>query len=307
MKQPVYLSVCMNPTIQKTLVFSGIVPDRVNRTGEHRLDASGKGVNVSRVLTQLGEKCIHLTQLGGVLRKLFLELCKEDKLEIEWVESESPIRFCYTLINKGEGTITELVEEAGRVGEGTEERLIAAYTRLLPGVSSVIISGTMAAGFSDALIGEMVLRAKARSLFVILDVRGMDLVRSLPWGPDIIKPNLYEFASTFAPELVERNEIAGDKVKERIRKVWRELYFQDHCRLVLTRGPETVWYSENRELEEYAFEADPKPLNTIGSGDAFTAGMAVALGRGASLREAVAEGCRCGKLNAALLRPGVIA
>jgi 1-phosphofructokinase/tagatose 6-phosphate kinase len=309
MKQPVYLSVCMNPTLQKTLVFSGIIPDRVNRTAEYRLDASGKGINVSRVLTQLGETCIHLTQLGGVLRELFLELCGQDKLNVQWVESGSPIRFCYTLINKGEGTVTELVEEAGKVGEGTGERFLAAYSRLLPGVSSVIISGTMAAGFSGAMIGEMVKLAKSRSVTVILDVRGRDLVQSLPWSPDIIKPNLYEFASTFARDLVEQNEIAGrnEEVKERVRKVWGDLYAQYRSRLVLTRGPETVWYSENGELEEYCFEPDAQPLNTIGSGDAFTAGMAAALGRGASLKEAVAEGCRCGKLNAALLRPGVIA
>jgi 1-phosphofructokinase/tagatose 6-phosphate kinase len=309
MKQPVHLSVCMNPTLQKTLVFSSLIPDRVNRTGEHRLDASGKGINVSRVLTQLGETCIHLTQLGGVFRDLFLELCGQDGLKVEWVESSSPIRFCYTLINKGEGTVTELVEEAGKVGEGTEERLLAAYTRLLSGVSSVILSGTMAAGFSETLAGEMVRLAKSRSITVILDIRGRDLLQSLPWGPDIIKPNLYEFASTFARDLVDRNEIAGEKeeVKERVGKVWGELYAAHHSRLVLTRGPETVWYSENGDLEEYSFEADTKPLNTIGSGDAFTAGLAAALGKGASLRDAVAEGCRCGTLNAALLRPGVIA
>jgi 1-phosphofructokinase/tagatose 6-phosphate kinase len=298
----------MNPTLQKTLVFSSLVPDRVNRSAEHRLDASGKGVNVSRVLTQLGENCIHLTQLGGVFRELFLELCGLDNVNVEWVESSSPIRFCYTLINKGEGTVTELVEEAGKVGEGTGERLLAAYTRLLPGISSVIISGTMAAGFPGGLIAEMVRLARSRSLPVILDVRGGDLLQSLSRGPDIIKPNLYEFASTFAGDLVDRNEISGKKeeVKERVRKIWGELYAQYHSRLVLTRGPETVWYSENGELEEYSFEPDAKPLNTIGSGDAFTAGMAAALGRGASLKEAVAEGCRCGKRNAALLRPGVI-
>jgi 1-phosphofructokinase/tagatose 6-phosphate kinase len=298
----------MNPTLQKTLVFSSFVPDRVNRTGEHRLDAAGKGIDVSRVLTQLGETCIHLTQLGGGFRDVFLELCGQDDVKVEWVESASPIRFCYTLINKGEGTVTELVEEAGKVGEGTEERLLAAYTRLLPEVSSVIISGTMAAGFSGTLAGEMVRRAKSRSITVILDIRGRDLLQSLPWSPDIIKPNLYEFAATFAPDLVAHNEIAGkeDDVKDRVRKVWGELFAKYHSRLVLTRGHGTVWYSENGELEEYAFEADAKPLNTVGSGDAFTAGMAAALGRGASLRDAVAEGCRCGKLNAALLRPGVI-
>ena len=93
------LTVCLNPTLQKTLCFPSVTQGEVNRTDNHRLDASGKGINVSRVLTQLGKTAVHLTQLGGELRPLFLSLCKKDKLlgslgTVEWVESKSPIRFC---------------------------------------------------------------------------------------------------------------------------------------------------------------------------------------------------------------------
>ena len=73
----------------------------------------------------------------------------------------------------------------------------------------------------------------------------------------------------------------------------------------MTRGSEPLWYAEKGELAEYAFEK-AEPLNTTGSGDAFSAGLAVALEDGASLIEAVAEGVRCGALNAALIKPGVI-
>jgi len=51
-----FLTICLNPTLQKTLCFSSVVPGTVNRTGVHRLDVSGKGINVTRVLTQLGKK-----------------------------------------------------------------------------------------------------------------------------------------------------------------------------------------------------------------------------------------------------------
>jgi 1-phosphofructokinase/tagatose 6-phosphate kinase len=304
-----FLTVCMNPTLQKTLVFSGLVPDTVNRTGEYRLDASGKGINVSRVLSQLGKDTCHLTQLGGVLRPLFLELCAADGLCLEWVESSSPVRFCYTLVNRKDKSVTELVEESERVGEGTEERLLDSYRRLVPGFSSVIISGTKASGFPDTLIPEMVRIAKAEGLQVILDVRGQDLLNSLPWEPDLIKPNLYEFAATFAPELVFQNRVGGNgeisAVREKIGEIWQEIYRSHPVRLILTRGSGSVWYAEKGELEEYTFEP-VEPLNTTGSGDAFTAGLAAGLGDGDGLREAIAQGARCGALNAALIRPGVI-
>jgi 1-phosphofructokinase/tagatose 6-phosphate kinase len=303
MKNSSYLAVCMNPTLQKTLVFSGLVPDKVNRTGEYRLDAAGKGVNVCRVLTQLGKETCHLTQLGGVLRPLFLELCAQDGIRVEWVESASPIRFCYTLIDREQKTVTELVEESEIVVENTEGQLFETFSRLISDYSVLIISGTKAKGFSDDLIPEMVHAACTQGCRVILDVSGQDLLKSFPFGPDLIKPNLGEFISTFAPELLSENDI--DTVKKKVGNIWAELYEKYPCALVLTRGDKPLWYAEKGQLAEYAFES-VEAFNTTGSGDAFTAGLAAALEEEGSLADAVAEGVRCGSLNAALLRPGVI-
>ena len=82
-------------------------------------------------------------------------------------------------------------------------------------------------------------------------------------------------------------------------------YFAEDDGIVLTRGTDSVWYAEAGTLEDYPVEP-VQALNTTGSGDAFTAGLAAALADGASLKEALAEGARCGRLNALLLRPGSI-
>jgi 1-phosphofructokinase/tagatose 6-phosphate kinase len=302
-----FLSICMNPTLQKTLCFPAVIPDRVNRTARHRLDASGKGVNVSRVLTQLGKRVLHLTQLGGELGPLFLELCKRDGVAVKWVESGSAVRFCYTLIGEKDKTVTELVEEGEQVEGGTEQRFLAAYTEALEGRETVIFSGTKAAGFSDALVPEMVRLAREKEKRIILDVRGSDLLKSLPWNPDIIKPNLYEFTATFAPEFASLGELTGEEagVKERIREICLELGERYHTRIILTRGIRPLWITWDGAFSEFPVEK-AVPLNPIGSGDAFTAGFAAALEDGNSFREALAQGTHCGALNAALLRPGVI-
>ena len=307
MEKPFILAASMNPTLQKTLVFPGFFMDTVNRTKEYRLDTAGKGLNVCRVLTQLGKDCRLLTPLGGFFRPLFLELSRRDGIKVEWVESSSAIRFCYTLLDKKERSVTELVEDAETVGEGTEQRLLEAFSVLVRDCGTLIISGTKAAGFSDGLVPEMVRQAKEAGVRIILDLWGKDLLNSLPYKPDIIKPNLFEFLSTFAPELISKNRIQGAEaeIKETAEKIWAELYKKFRCTLVLTRGVNSVWCVEKGNFFEYAFDAI-KPLNTVGSGDAFTAGLAAALEDGGSLAEAVAEGARCGALNAGLLRPGVI-
>jgi len=45
---------CLNPTLQRTLVFSTVTPGQVNRTSGNYEHASGKGLNVTRILRELG-------------------------------------------------------------------------------------------------------------------------------------------------------------------------------------------------------------------------------------------------------------
>jgi 1-phosphofructokinase family hexose kinase len=314
-----FLTVCLNPTLQKTLRFSSIYPGTVNRTGVHRLDASGKGINVTRVLTQLGKKAVHLTQLGGGLRPLFLSLCEQDGLSVQWVESESHIRFCYTLltdtdsVTEGNGAVTELIEESEPVHAGTEERLLEKFEQLLAHTADlhwVIVSGTKPAGFSDAVIPAITRKAKEKGLKVILDIKGKDLKESLKYQPDIVKPNLFEFAADFAPELIKNNELitTDDSAKERIKSAVLDMARKNNCRVVLTNGSRKIIAADILSKDNF-FEIEfqsVKAVNSTGCGDAFTAGLAAALENGAGFREAMSEGCRCGALNAVLVRPGVV-
>jgi len=305
-----FLTVCLNPTLQKTLRFSSIYPGTVNRTGVHRLDASGKGINVTRVLTQLGKKAVHLTQLGGGMRSLFLSLCEQDGLSLRWVESESQIRFCYTLLSDADGAVTELIEESEPVSAGTEERLLEEFDDILArtaDLNRVIISGTKAVGFSDAVIPAMTQRAKEKGLKVILDIKGKDLTESLKYQPDIVKPNLLEFTTDFAPELIKNNELTviDDSAKERIKSAVMNMAQENKCRVILTDGSRKIIAADADNF----FEVEVQPVNavnSIGCGDAFTAGLAGALEDGAGFREAISEGCKCGALNAVLVRPGVV-
>ena len=296
-----FLTICLNPTLQKTLCFSSVVSGAVNRTAVHRLDASGKGINVTRVLTQLGKKAVHLTQLGGVMRPLFLSFCEQDGLSVECVESNSDIRFCYTVINESDSKVTELVEESQPVAAGTEERLLEKFDELLGdaslNLSCLIISGTKAAGFSDAVIPTMTRKAKEKGLRVILDIKGNDLIECLQYEPDIIKPNLEEFTATYG--------------KRPNKDMLIELAQKHKCRIVLTNGRRKLIAVENNSYSEIAVPI-VKAISTTGCGDAFTAGLAAALEDSWSAKlpldfnAAINEGNRCGALNAALEKPGVI-
>jgi len=303
-----FLTVCLNPTIQKTLCFSSITPGAVNRTASHRLDVSGKGINVTRVLTQLGKDVKHLTQLGGVMRPLFLSLCEKDGLSVEWAESGSEIRFCYTVINETGGvpsagcTVTELVEESRPVAPGTEELLLEKFDAILScAPRCLVVSGTKAAGFSDALIPEITRRAKEKGLMVILDIKDNDLTGSLKYEPDVIKPNLDEFLRTFGFKTYDAENETD------LNEFVLELARKHRCRVIITNGSRKITAADGVPNNIFSFNVEPvTAVNTTGCGDAFTAGLAAALEEGADFKTAITEGMRCGALNASFLRPGVI-
>ena len=313
-ERKIFLCVCLNPVIQKTLVFDRLVKDEVNRCGAQRVDASGKGVNVSRVLVQGGRSALHLTQAGGPTRDWFLSLCAADGIDLRWVESGSEIRFCYTILDRSDRSATELVEEAKPVAPGTGELVLREFERILPDCDALIISGTKAAGFDDGIFPRMVRRARSSGLLVVLDIKGRDLLSCLPERPDIVKPNLHELLATWP--LDDKNGAAtraekkdGGETEEQLRRhvgaVSAELDSRWGARLVVTRGGRSTWYWDDNALHEEGVTARPA-LNPTGSGDAFTAGLAATLAEGGSLAEAIREGTRLGGLNAERLKPGSI-
>lgn len=183
-----YLVVCLNPVIQTTLVFGRLAKGEVNRTSEYRVDPSGKGINAARVLGQVGRRAINLTQLGGPARDWFLAMCRADALELRWVESGADIRFCSTIVDVADRSATELVEEARPVAEGTAERILAEFDRILPEAATVMLSGTKAAGFPADIMPEMARRAAGAGKRIILDIKEGISSIACPSGPPSSSP-----------------------------------------------------------------------------------------------------------------------
>ena len=239
-----FLIVCLNPTIQKTIILNNLKENEVNRSSNFRTDASGKGVNVTRVLTQLKSSAAHLTQ-SGYGSEYFLDLIRKDNLHLFTVPNNSPIRTCTTLISKENNSVTEIVEESLPVDNNTENLILKEYQNLLTITNIVIISGSKASGFSETLFPLMVEKAKSAKKTVILDYRGNDLLNSITYKPDIVKINFPEFVSTFFPEYSIGEHEENIILKEMVIKKIRKLFSNFGIKTVLTRGTMPVIFIDN--------------------------------------------------------------
>lgn len=300
---PRFLCVCLNPVIQKTLVFKTIEPGEVNRTGNWRIDVAGKGIIPTRILTQLGEKAVHLTQLGGPTREWFLAMCAEDNIAIEWVESGALIRFCTTLIEESTGRATELVEESLPVAPSTSDALVERFASLVDAQTAVLLSGTVATGIAPGTMARFARLAADAGARLYLDIKKQDLLECLKFHPVCAKPNLEELAQTLG---ISYEEVRDEKpARALVAETGRRFFEEYGTYLVVTRGAKPTFYWDGRMLCEEPVQS-VQVKNPIGSGDAFGAGVARILERGGSIYEAVKEGTRLGALNAAQLKPGTI-
>lgn len=299
------LAVCLNPTFQNTMVFSSFLEGEVNRCNRYRLDPSGKGVNVSRVITQLGGDVLHLTHLGGYRRQELIDMLQAESIHTIWADSGSPIRTCTTIIHEKRGTTTELIEEPLQVAPTTEAAIRELFSQHIRQCSVLVISGTRAPGYSRHLYADMVQEAKSAHVRVILDVKGEDLTSCLVYSPDVIKPNLSEFASTFMPGHTVFEQQADTGIKDSVIELMKRLYEANGTAVVLTRGRFPTWLYDSCGFTEIPVRA-VQAVNTVGCGDAFTAGLAWGLHEGKPLREAAEIATDCAARKAALLRPGSI-
>jgi 1-phosphofructokinase/tagatose 6-phosphate kinase len=301
------LVVCLNPTLQRTLLFSSWSPGEVNRARSSCLDASGKGINVARIINQYEDSdafSLHLTHCRGEEGELFEKLCRQEDIEIETVEGGG-VRTCTTIVDESKGSATEFIEPSTPVDASTVVALQKRFSELLVSSSLLVLSGSVASGYPDDLFAGFCRQAAEHGIPVVADFRGSMLLKSLSFHPSVIKINLSEFAATF--HLGSRPIGEQEDDRELVNAAWpiMERLEKSGSPVVISRGArETLFLKEGKRTMVPARRVEA--LNTIGCGDAFTAGLALSLLVGESLASGVALGHELASRNAELLRPGSI-
>lgn len=281
-----FLTVCLNPVLQKTLLFNNFAVGKVNRTERYYYDASGKGVNVSRALKQLGaEDVTHLTHAGTFNRKVFTKLAKNDGFKLKTIRAEAPIRSCLTIVDCNNFTTTELVEESKHINEKCELKLLKYYYNNISKFDYLIISGSKAPGYSSSIIPQMVKAAKDSGVVTILDIKGEDLKNSLTFKPDFIKHNLEEFHDTFG-NLEKLSDL-------------------ESC-IIITDGSNPVRFNCGNGIEFEDVDSNIIPVNTTGCGDTFTAAFALSISNGDTVKKAIKSATVYATISATTNRPAYI-
>ncbi len=111
------------PTMQRTMLFDRVRIDGVNRATEVREYASGKSVNVAKVLKTLGNNALATGFVGGPRGGLITQHLNQAGAPHDFVIVDHNTRLCTTIIDRESGNVTELVEESGPVASENWQEL----------------------------------------------------------------------------------------------------------------------------------------------------------------------------------------
>jgi len=275
------LSVSPNLAIDVTVELDSLTPGAVHRARRVHRQAGGKGVNVARTVSALGER---VTVMGLASGTELSERFADEALTCELVPTEAASRTC-TILLTPDGRATVVNEPGSRVSDPTP--LLERYRERLDEASSVALMGSLQPGLPSRLFAEMVAGARERGLFCVVDTSGDALASAIEAGPSLVIPNRDEAEALLgrALDTVEACQRAAEEIRQRGAAL-----------AVVTLGEEGAVLSGpdgmNGRLVRDG-DTDMRFGNPTGAGDAFVGGAVVSRRRGFGVVEMLRFGMAC--------------
>lgn len=278
----IYTVTC-NPALDLAVRLDGLQIGGLNRTAGATLVAGGKGVNVSRVLGELGERNVALGFVAGGNGVMLESALQQMGVETAFIRlPEGQTRINVKLYGETE---TELNAPGPVVRRQQIEGLLSELSRLKDD-TLLCLCGSLPPGMGADSYARML--AAVTGVRTVVDTSGEALLCALSERPWLVKPNRDELAA-----LVGRGLPTLDDVIEAAE--W--LRGKGAQNVLVSLGKDgALLCAEGKRLYQPA--PDGKVIGTVGAGDSLVAGFAAGWQRHADMAQALRLGVACGSATA---------
>ncbi|WP_088072018.1 1-phosphofructokinase [Gottfriedia luciferensis] len=287
-------TITINPAIDIRYGLQTFQLDGVNRVTTVDKTAGGKGLNVSRVLSQLGAEVTCTGFLGGKSGEWIADQLQTVKLTNRFITIQGETRFCLVVESK-EGH-TEILEQGPNILDNEREEFLKNFDSILQSNQYIVASGSLPNGIEVDFYRKLAERTKQKGKYFLLDSSGESLSQGLKGKPFLIKPNKEEFC-----------KIVGLNKPTLKEMIW-------HAQEICQSGIENVLLSLgkdgalliNKSKVLQAVIPTLTNVHQVGSGDSMLAGFTYAFSKGYLIEDVFKWSCACGMANAASERTGSI-
>jgi 1-phosphofructokinase family hexose kinase len=269
----VILCVAANPSIDRLFAVDGLVPGAIHRPTGFVQVAGGKGLNVARAAARLGGEVRAAALLGGHAGRWIADQLAAEGVELHATWAEAETRSSLSVAGADEG-LTEFYEHGFPVTADEWAAFAAMAAGLAAESAWMTLSGSLPPGApQDGYVG---LVPATRTAF---DSRAA--------GIDA------------RPAIVKLNEAEAGVGAGGALAAARGLHDRSGGASIVTRGRAGA-VLVTPDGDALAGSLDAEGAYPVGSGDAFLAGLVVALDRGADWPDALRAALAAGAANAAI-------
>ncbi|KRL02152.1 1-phosphofructokinase [Liquorilactobacillus capillatus] len=277
-------TVTVNPSIDYIVQLEKLTLGEVNRMDHDAKLPGGKGINVSRILKELGQDNIALGFLGGFTGKFVEDTLKEKDLKTSFTHVADDTRINVKIKAQNESEIN------GKGPQVTAEE-VAAFKKQLDNLTSddaVILSGSLVPSLSQDFYFDLIKLIRSKGAQFVIDTTGESLMKTLKENPLVVKPNHHELADLFGVELNGLDDIVT------------------YGKKLLTLGAQHVLISMAGDggllitPDEVYYSAAPKGtvINSVGAGDSMIGGFVGTFAATKDPVESFRYGLACGSATA---------
>ncbi|NQM30196.1 tagatose-6-phosphate kinase [Streptococcus suis] len=283
------LTITLNPSVDIAYQLNQFRLDSVNRVEKVQKTAGGKGLNVTRVLKQIGEDVLATGFIGGELGNDVKNQLYQNHIKSSFVEISGETRNCIAILHEGQQT--EILEQGPTIQEHEALNFIEHLRNLLSKVEVVVISGSLPKGLESDYYVKIVELCKKFGVAVVLDCSGEALKKILESKekPTVIKPNTEELSQLIGSDVTDENQ--------ELQSVLSSQMFQGIEWIVVSLGAKGAFAKHKDKFYRVRI---PKidVVNPVGSGDSTVAGIAASLAHALPDVELLKNATILGMLNA---------
>jgi len=288
-------TVTLNPSLDEWIELSRLRLGALNRAQAFHRYPGGKGINVSRVLHELGVPTIAFALAGGDDGHILSRLLTQHRITHQFLEVPGCTRNNYQIVTRHPKALTQLNAPGPRVSHRVVQRMVRLLTRrqFLP--HGVVYSGSLPPGAAASTYEALMRPMRRRGVPTVLDTSGSALRAGLRAHPWLIKPNQEEAEALLGHRLRRLPEEAASAAlylsRQGVEVVAISLGAEGA--VVASAARRAVWYARPPRV---------RVDSTVGAGDSFVAGFVVGWLRTRSLEAATRLGVACGAASA--MSPG---
>lgn len=256
-------TVSLNPAIDKTVYIDDFKINRVNRIKESLINAGGKGVNLSKIISNLGGTSTALLVLGKNSKDFFAKELRKSDINFNFFESGLQTRTNTKVVDSLNNTFTDINEKGDCLDGNILSEIDTYLKKHLKSKDALVLSGSIPKNTPTDIYNKWIALSNEVGAISILDAEGELLKSGIEANPYIIKPNIHELSSYCGKNLDNDTQIIEEarKILDKGVKI-----------IIVSKGENgSLLITENKVLKAKGVCVNVK--STVGAGDAMLGGL----------------------------------